>query len=130
MVAGAGFEPATCGSQNRRSTKLSYALNRRTLAQLPKGAVVINPGRGPLIDDGALLDALDSGHLAHATLDVFRQEPLPPTHPFWAHTKVTVTPHIASETRPETAARVIARNIALDQSGQPMEFLVDRSVGY
>jgi hypothetical protein len=74
-------------------------LNARTLALLPKGAVIVNPGRGPLIDDDALLAALDSGQVGHATLDVFRTEPLPAEHPYWAHPKVTVTPHIASETR-------------------------------
>jgi glyoxylate/hydroxypyruvate reductase A len=74
-------------------------LNARTLALLPRGAVIVNPGRGPLIDDDALLAALDSGQVGHATLDVFRTEPLPPEHPYWAHPKVTVTPHIASETR-------------------------------
>lgn len=105
-------------------------LDAQTLAYLPKGAMLINPGRGPLIDDSALLDALNSGHIAHATLDVFRTEPLPPDHPYWAHGSVTVTPHIASETRPKTAAQTIARNIARGQSGQPFAHLVDRALGY
>lgn len=105
-------------------------LDARALAQMPKGAVIINPGRGPLIDDDALLSALDAGHIAHATLDVFRVEPLPPAHPYWAHAKVTVTPHIASATRPETAAQVIAQNIAGHEAGQPLMHLVDRSHGY
>ncbi|TDE39582.1 2-hydroxyacid dehydrogenase [Antarcticimicrobium sediminis] len=105
-------------------------LNAETLAQLPQGAVVLNPGRGPLVDDEALLAALDSGHLAHATLDTFRVEPLPPEHPFWAHPKVTVTPHIASETRADTAADVIAENIRRGEAGEPLLHLVDRSLGY
>ncbi|WP_099827382.1 2-hydroxyacid dehydrogenase [Oceaniglobus indicus] len=105
-------------------------LNAATLARLPAGAMIINPGRGPLIDDDALLDALDRGHIAHATLDVFRTEPLPSDHPFWAHPNVTVTPHIASTTRPDTAARTIAENIARSESGKPMLHLVDRDAGY
>lgn len=105
-------------------------LNAQRLSLLARGAFVINPGRGPLIDDTALLAALDSGQLAHATLDVFRTEPLPPEHPFWAHPKVTVTPHIASTTRPATAAQVIADNIKRGESGQPFLYVVDRRIGY
>lgn len=105
-------------------------LNADTLAQLPRGAVIINPGRGALIDDDALLTALDDGQVAHATLDVFRQEPLPQTHPFWAHPNVTVTPHIASETRAETASQVIVENIRRQEAGEPLLHLVDRNVGY
>jgi len=105
-------------------------LNAETLAMLPRGAVVINPGRGPLIDDEALLDALDSGRLSHATLDVFRTEPLPDDHPFWAHPRVTVTPHIASETRPQTAAQTIAENIRRGEAGEPFLHLVNRQLGY
>lgn len=105
-------------------------LNPETLALLPRGAVVINPGRGTLIDDAALLAALDSGRVSHATLDVFRSEPLPRDHPYWAHAQVTVTPHIASETRPSSAARVIAENIRRGVSGEPLLFLVDPELGY
>ncbi|MEW2914250.1 glyoxylate/hydroxypyruvate reductase A [Leisingera sp. JC11] len=105
-------------------------LNAETLALLPKGAKIINPGRGPLIDDGALLAALDSGQVGHATLDVFRIEPLPPEHPYWAHPNVTVTPHIASETRESTAAEVIAENIRRGEEGEPLLHLVNRSLGY
>ena len=105
-------------------------LNRETLALLNKGAIVINPGRGPLIDDEALLEALDSGQIAHATLDVFRTEPLPKDHPYWAHDKVTVTPHIAAATRPECAAPVIVENIRRGEAGEPFLHLVDRQSGY
>jgi glyoxylate/hydroxypyruvate reductase A len=105
-------------------------LNETSLNWLPKGAHIINPGRGPLIDDEALLAALDADHIAHATLDVFRTEPLPQEHPYWAHPKVTVTPHIASETRPETAAQVICENIRRGESGEPLLHLVDRALGY
>ncbi|MEL6571305.1 MAG: glyoxylate/hydroxypyruvate reductase A [Pseudomonadota bacterium] len=106
------------------------AINADTLALLAPGAFVINPGRGPLIDDEALLAALESGQVAHATLDVFRVEPLPKEHPFWAHPQVTVTPHIAAETRPATAAAEVAKNLAGFETGAPLQGLVDRSAGY
>ena len=91
---------------------------------------MINPGRGPLIDDQALIAALDSGQLAHATLDVFRTEPLHTNDPYWAHPKVTVVPHRASETRAATAAEVIAENIRRNEAGEPLLHLVDRTAGY
>jgi len=105
-------------------------LDSETLGLMPKGAVIINPGRGTLIDDTALLSALDSGHIGHATLDVFRTEPLAPEHPFWSHPCITVTPHIASATRPATAAQTIAQNIRRGEDGLPLLHLVDRDAGY
>ncbi|GLT11827.1 2-hydroxyacid dehydrogenase [Sulfitobacter porphyrae] len=105
-------------------------LNRETLALMPRGAFIINPGRGPLIDDDALIEALDSGQIAHATLDVFRTEPLPQDHPYWAHPGVTVTPHIAAETRATTAAQSVAENIRRGESGEAFLNLVDRDLGY
>jgi glyoxylate/hydroxypyruvate reductase A len=105
-------------------------LDARRLAWLAPGAVILNPGRGPIIDDAALLAALDAGRVGHATLDVFRIEPLPPDHPFWAHPRVTVTPHIAADTRAPSAARVIAENIRRSEAGLPLLHLVDRARGY
>ena len=105
-------------------------LNADTLALMPTGAFIINPGRGPLIDDDALLAALDSGKIAHATLDVFRTEPLPQNHPYWSHRNVTVTPHIAAETRAITASTVIAENIRRGQAQEDFLHLVDRDLGY
>lgn len=105
-------------------------LNGRTLAMLPRGAVILNPGRGALIDDAALIAALDAGQVGHATLDVFRIEPLPQDHPFWSHPGVTVTPHIAADTRASTAAHVIAENIRRGEAGEPFLHLVDRTRGY
>lgn len=105
-------------------------LDAARLSLLPKGAVVINPGRGALIDDAALLAALDAGRVGHATLDVFRIEPLPRDHPFWAHPRVTVTPHVAADTRPASSARVIAENVRRGEAGEPFLHLVDRARGY
>lgn len=105
-------------------------LDDRRLSRLPQGAWLINAGRGTLIDEAALLDALDHGPLAHAVLDVFRAEPLDPGHPFWAHPRVTVTPHVAAETRPRTAAPVVAENLRRAMAGRPLLHLVDRVRGY
>jgi glyoxylate/hydroxypyruvate reductase A len=105
-------------------------LNARRLALMKPGAAILNPGRGALIDDDALLAALDTGHIGHATLDTFRVEPLPVDHPFWTHPRVTVTPHIAADTRPVGAARVIVENIRRGEAGEPFLHLVDRTRGY
>ena len=105
-------------------------LDAAALARLPKGAVILNPGRGTLIDDKALLAALDTGQVGHATLDTFRIEPLPQDHPYWRHPRVTITPHIASETRADTASEVIAENVRRGEAGEPFLHLVDRDLGY
>ncbi|MBB5516725.1 glyoxylate/hydroxypyruvate reductase A [Rubricella aquisinus] len=114
--------PATPQTEN--------TLNAESLALLPRGAVIINPGRGTLIDDEALLSALDTGQVGHATLDVFRAEPLPPEHAYWQHPCVTVTPHIASETRPVSAARTVMENIHRHLNGAALLNVVDRATGY
>jgi glyoxylate/hydroxypyruvate reductase A len=105
-------------------------LNSETLACAKRGAVILNPGRGALIDDAALIAALDTGQIAHATLDVFRTEPLPKDHPFWAHPNITITPHIAADTRADGAARALADNIRRSEAGEPLAHLVDRQRGY
>lgn len=105
-------------------------LNARTLALMPKGARILNPGRGPLIDDDALLTALDSGQIGHATLDVFRTEPLPADHRYWTHPNVTVTPHIASETRAAYSSQTVAENIRRGEAGLPFLHVVDRTAVY
>jgi len=105
-------------------------LDAARLALMPRDAVILNPGRGALIDDDALLAALNAERIGHATLDVFRVEPLPPGHPYWTHPRVTVTPHIAADTRPASSARVIAENIRRAETGAPLLHLVDRARGY
>jgi len=105
-------------------------LGAENLALLPKGAALLNPGRGTLIDEEALLAALNTGALGHAVLDVFATEPLPPAHPFWRHQRVTVTPHIAAETRPSTAAQMVAENLRRLRDGREVLHLVDRTRGY
>ena len=113
-----------------RTPETENILNGATLALLPQGAVILNPGRGALIDDSALLAALAAGRVGHATLDVFRTEPLPQDHPFWAHPRVTVTPHIAADTRAASASAVLAENIRRGEAGAPFLHLVNRQRGY
>jgi glyoxylate/hydroxypyruvate reductase len=108
-------------------------LDRAAFEQMPQGAHVINIGRGGTIVDEDLLAALDSGRLATATLDVFRVEPLPAEHPFWAHPKITVTPHIAAPTPYGPAAEQIAAALKELENGlqaQDLPGYVDRSLGY
>ena len=113
-----------------RTPDTENTLNADTLALPAHGAVILNPGRGPLIEDAALLDALESGQIGHATLDVFRVEPLPQDHAFWAHPRVTVTPHIAADTRASSASGVIAENIRRAEAGEHLLHRVDRALGY
>ncbi len=113
-----------------RTPDTENTLDAETLGWTKPGAVILNPGRGALIDDDALLAALDSGQISHATLDVFRVEPLPQDHPFWSNPRVTVTPHIAADTRPDTSAEVIVENIRRGEANEPFINLVDRARGY
>ncbi len=105
-------------------------INKTTIRKMKSGVCIINPGRGTLINDTDLIDALNTNQVAAATLDVFRTEPLPDTHPYWAHPNVLVTPHIASETRLETAIPVVIENLKRGEDGKPFLHLVDRSAGY
>lgn len=105
-------------------------LNADRLSALSYGAAVINPGRGVLIDDEALIAAIKCGQVGSATLDVFRVEPLPDDHPFWSVPQITITPHIAAATRPDTASAVIAENIKRGETGQDFLHRVDRTAGY
>jgi glyoxylate/hydroxypyruvate reductase A len=105
-------------------------LHARTLALLPRGAHVVNIARGGHVLDADLLAALDSGHLAGATLDVFNAEPLPADHPFWRHPRIRITPHIAGQTNARTAAPGVADNIRRLRSELPLQNLIERSAGY
>ncbi len=105
-------------------------LNADTFAGMPKDSVIINCARGGHLVDQDLLAALDSGHLAGAVLDVFHSEPPDPSHPFWAHPKVTMTPHMASLTVPQSAARYMADNIRRVERGEAPLNLIDLSKGY
>lgn len=105
-------------------------IDRRTLSALPAGAFVINVARGGHVVEQDLLAALDSRHVAGATLDVFREEPLPEGHPFWSHPRVIVTPHVASQTDPRSAADEVAANIRLIRAGKSPINIADPAQGY
>lgn len=105
-------------------------LNTRLLSQLPKGAWLMNVGRGGHGNEPDILAALDSGQLGGAILDVFQTEPLPPDSPFWTHPKVTVTPHIAGITDPRNASAFVVDCVTRAESGAPFKNLVDLSRGY
>lgn len=105
-------------------------LNARLFALLPKDARLLHAGRGSQLDQQALIEALDSGHLAGAMLDVTDPEPLPSGHSLWAHPKVLITPHIASVTQPETAAKFVIDNIQRHRAGKELIGLIDRTLGY
>lgn len=105
-------------------------LNADTFALLPPGAGLINAGRGGHLVEADLIPALDSGQLSAAALDVFREEPLPPGHPFWHHPRIVVTPHIAGMTNPVTAAPIILDNIRRFEEGRPLLYRVDPAQGY
>lgn len=105
-------------------------LSKPLFDRLPQGATVINVGRGGHLVQQDLLQALDEGKVGNAILDVCEPEPLPSDHPFWAHPKVVLTPHIASMTQPETAVDAVIDNIRRHREGLPMIGLVDRARGY
>ncbi len=105
-------------------------LNRDTLSRLQPGGYVINVARGAHLVDDDLIALLDSGHLAGATLDVFRTEPLPAEHPFWRHPKITVTPHTSARTLREESIAQIAGKILAMQRGDPVAGRVDIQKGY
>jgi glyoxylate/hydroxypyruvate reductase len=105
-------------------------LNARLFAALPKGACIVNAARGAHLVEEDLAAALESGQLAAAVLDVFRQEPLPPEHPFWSHPRIVVTPHAAASTHAPTAAAGVGENLRRLAEGRPLINLVDPARGY
>lgn len=105
-------------------------LNRQLFQHLPKGAALVNMGRGGHLVEEDLLEALADGQLSAAVLDVLEQEPAPADHPFWHHPHILLTPHIAAMTQPESAFGVLLENIRRHQRGESMLGLVDRERSY
>jgi glyoxylate/hydroxypyruvate reductase A len=105
-------------------------LGADNFARLPRGAFVVNAARGDHLVEQDLIAALDAGHLAGATLDVFTQEPLPASHPLWRHPKVLITPHVASYCWPESAAEGVVEDVRRVLAGELPRHVVDRKRGY
>ncbi|MES1153071.1 MAG: NAD(P)-dependent oxidoreductase, partial [Dongia sp.] len=105
-------------------------LNASLFAGLPDGAILVNAGRGGHTNEADLLAALDSGKLAYAVLDVFREEPLPLDHVFWRRRDIVITPHVASITRAGTGAEDILENYRRALAGKPLLNAVDPARGY
>ena len=109
-------------------------LSKDRLALLPEGSYIVNVGRGSAIDEDALIEALNSGHLAGAALDVFRTEPIPKDSPLWTTRNLLITPHVAGNlTLTYTKNKNVEmfcedlRNFA---AGRPLKHLVDKRLGY
>jgi glyoxylate/hydroxypyruvate reductase len=105
-------------------------LNKDLFDHLPKGAVVINIGRGPHLNEQDLIEALDSDHLSAAALDVFPVEPLPENSPLWTHPKIKITPHIASLTNYPNVTRDILNTIESFERGEQLKNIVNRTRQY
>ncbi|MCP2044910.1 glyoxylate/hydroxypyruvate reductase A [Pontibacter sp. HSC-36F09] len=112
------------------TSQTANILNKDTLGKLPKGAYVINVARGEHLVDEDLIELLDQGHLSGASLDVFREEPLPEEHPFWEHPLIHVTPHIASITNPASAVSQILENYDRMRHGEDLINVVSKTKGY
>ena len=134
--AGAGQLPAFLGQCDILLCVLPLTeqtqgiLDRQLFQHLPKGAALVNMGRGGHLVEADLLEALASGQLSAAVLDVLQQEPAAADHPFWHHPQILLTPHIAAMTQPESAFGVLLENIRRHQRGEPMLGQVDREQGY
>ncbi|MFT7400714.1 MAG: glyoxylate/hydroxypyruvate reductase A [Hydrogenophaga sp.] len=112
------------------TTETRDILNRETLSQLQPGGYLINVARGAHLVEADLIELLDNGHLAGATLDVFRTEPMPADHPFWQHPKIQITPHTSARTLRSESIAQIAGKIAALERGEAVVGIVDPERGY
>lgn len=113
-----------------RTAATEGILNYDLFRYMPKGSFLINVARGAHLEEEGLLKAMEEGYIREAWLDVFKEEPLPKEHPFWQHPGIVITPHIASITNQENAAKVIAENYRRWKEGRELLFEVDREKGY
>lgn len=113
-----------------RTADTESILNYKVFRHMPKGSYLINVARGAHLYEKGLLDAIEDGYIREAWLDVFKEEPLPKEHPFWQHPGIVITPHIASITNQEDAAKIIAENYRRWKEGRELLFEVDEKKGY
>jgi phosphoglycerate dehydrogenase-like enzyme len=115
-----------------RTTETERVIGPRVLRHLPPGALVVNVSRGAILDEAALLEGLAAGRIGGAALDVFATEPLPPEHPFWAHPRVLVSPHVSGVTTRfwEREGALMLENIRRYLAGEPLRNVVDLETGY
>jgi len=112
------------------TTETARILNKDALSKLPRGAFLVNVARGAHLVEADLLELVQDGRIAAATLDVMDEEPLPQAHPFWREPRITLTPHIAALTLRDESAKQIAAKIALLEQGVAVPGTVDRVKGY
>lgn len=112
------------------TSETSNMLNRANMSKMPEGSYLINVARGAHLAEPDLIALIKSGHIAGATLDVFRNEPLPKQHPFWQEPRISITPHIAALTLYNESIRQIAGKIAALERGEPIAGVVDKQRGY
>ncbi len=112
------------------TNKTKEIINERSIKLLKNGVKLINAGRGGLIDEKSIINGLDSGKISACTLDVFNHEPLPLSHPFWNHEKITITPHISAPTRLKSSVKSIVENIKRLEKGEKPIGLVERQRSY
>lgn len=135
-VAGTEALPALLGQADivvcvlPLTAETKHIVNAETLAAMKPDSLLINVGRGGLVNDADLLAALDAGTIGGAVLDVFDHEPLEPDHPYWTAPNVIVTPHVAGGVNPRSAYRLVLENVARARAGRPLLNVVDRARGY
>ncbi|RQW61699.1 D-2-hydroxyacid dehydrogenase [Vibrio viridaestus] len=128
--AGAALSHADIIVNTLPHTENTYHIFDDELLSSCENALLFNVGRGSAINTDSLLNALDTGRIEHAYLDVFEQEPLPEDHPYWSHPSITVTPHIAAVSFPEQIVDIFLDNLDLWQEDEPLNFLIDFDKGY
>ncbi|MGR3199506.1 MAG: NAD(P)-dependent oxidoreductase [Paracoccus sp. (in: a-proteobacteria)] len=112
------------------TAQIRDVLNRELLERMRRGGGLIQMGRGEHLVEEDLMALIDEGHLAGASFDVLRQEPLPADHPYWQHPKLRITPHVASGATPHAVAAQLVQSVQELRDGQPLSFEVDPGTGY